>query len=79
MTRKNYTQYVHEYIDDNLRKRYAVGQWDQERAQYTAPLDTTTARLTGCSARFARRPQGMETYSDRTRALRRARYLFGDN
>ena len=73
----DYTQYVHEFTDEQNRTRYAVGEWDADRGQYTAPLDATTARLTGCSGRFARLPEGMEYYKSRRRALRRARYLFG--
>lgn len=73
-----FAQYVHAYTTDNGDTRHAVGRWDQDRGQYSAPLDVTTAKLTGCSGRLARRPEGMENYASRRKAFRRARYLFGD-
>lgn len=75
----DYTQYVHEYTDDQGRTRYAVAEWDADKAQYTAPLDKRTYELTGCFAEFARTPKGIGGYLTRSKALRRARYLFGPN
>jgi len=71
-----YDRYVHRYEDERGRTWFAVGRWDQERGQYWAPLDASTARLTGCSAQFARKPFGMDHYSTRRAAYDRARYLF---
>jgi len=75
----DFTQYVHEYWSERTDStRYAVAEWNPERAQFFAPLDSTTAKLTGCSGKFCRKlPGGMDTYPTRTQALRRARYLFG--
>ena len=77
MPEQDFTQYVTEFID-NGNIRYAVGRWDQKRGQFYAPLDKTTARLTGCFGEFSRTPVGMPNYKTRKQALRRARYLFGD-
>ena len=76
MARPNYTQFVHEFIGKDGNIWFAVGEWDQERGQYTAPLDASTAKLTGCGGQFAQRPQGMDHYPTRKQALSRARYLF---
>jgi len=73
--RNSYTQYVHEYYTDQ-GTRFAVARWDQERGQYIRPFDATEAKITGCSAEFARKPGGVQNYSSKTKALRRARYLF---
>jgi hypothetical protein len=72
----DYTQYVHEYVDDNGKTRYAVGQWVESAGQYQCPLDNRTAELTGCYAEFARTAKGLGGYLTRSKALRRARYLF---
>jgi len=74
--RPDYTRYVHQYQRDG-ETWYAVAEWDQDRGQYICPLDRTDAKLTGCFAKSARRPWGVDHYRDRRRALRRARYLFG--
>jgi len=76
MPRRDFTQYVHEFTDRTGHTRYAVGRWNQDRGQYTRPFDDTEAKLTGCSAEFARLPSGMQSYRSRKKALRRARYLF---
>ena len=76
--RQNFRQYVHDFITPDGERRYAVGYWDERRGQYQAPLDRTTAKLTGCSGKFSQLPGGMDTYDNRTQALRRARYLFND-
>jgi len=77
MLRNNYTQYIHEFVNKRGQTRYAVARWDAGRGQYIRPLDKTEYKLTGCSAEFARKPGGVQNYADRTKALRRARYLFG--
>jgi len=73
-----YTQFVHEYNDARGVARYCVAEWDEQHAQYIAPLDRRTAKLTGCSAEFAKTPAGIGGYTSRKRALARARYLFRD-
>jgi len=75
--RPDYSQYVHEWTNDQGERRYSVGEWDQERGQFIAPLNKSTAKLTGCSAKFSRREAGMDTYRRKTQAYARARYLFG--
>ena len=79
MARRNFTQYVHEYTSRAGQVWYAVAEWSQERGQYYAPLDHSTAELTGCTGKFCRSLDGggMDSYRDRRRALSRARYLFG--
>jgi hypothetical protein len=72
----SFTQYVHEFEDGRGQTRYAVARWDEQHAQYVRPLDATERRLSGAYAEFARMPCGMQSYTSRTRALRRARYLF---
>lgn len=75
--RRNYTQYVHEFVDRYGQTRYAVAEWDQERGQYIRPFDRSEARLTGASAEFARTLSGVQHLPTRKQALARARYLFG--
>jgi len=75
---RDYTRFVHKF-EHNDKTLFAVGQWSQDRAQYTVPHDHTTYLLTGCSASFAKKPAGLpDRYSSRQAALRRARYLFAD-
>lgn len=73
-----YDKYVHEFTDERGRTRYAVAEWDAQNGQYICPLDNRTAKLTGCRAEFAKKPDGLGGYLSRREALRRARYLFGD-
>ncbi len=75
----NYTQYVHEYEDNNGTTWHAVARWDPQAGQYIRPLDHTEHKLTGCSAECARTPSGIQSYPTRRQALRRARYLFGQD
>jgi len=75
--KESYTQYVHEF-EYRGKQYFAVGRWFQDRAQYQVPHDATTYKLTGCSASFAKKPAGLpDWYTDRKKALRRARYLYG--
>lgn len=69
-----YDQYLHEYLDANGQRRYAVGEFSN--GQYTCPLSRAEARLTGCHTQFGSRPADLGGYRSRERALRRARYLF---
>ena len=75
----NYTQYVHEFVDDRGNTRYAVGEWDEKHAEYICPLDERQRKLTGCFAEFSKKPAGLGGYLSRQKALRRARYLFGSD
>ena len=79
MSRRDFTQYVHEYVSTTGHTLYAVAEWDAKRGQYYSPLDHETAQATGCSGKFCRRLPGggMDAYRSRQKALRRARYLFG--
>lgn len=75
----DFTQYVHEYTGENGETLYTVAEWDHDKAQFTRPMDSTEHKLTGCFLIFSRTAKGMSgTFRDRKRALRRARYLFGD-
>lgn len=75
-SRVNYAQFVHKFTDKEGNIRFGVGQWNQERAQFTRPLDNRTRQLTGCSAEYFRAVEGLGGYLSREKALRRARYLF---
>ena len=74
---KNYSQYVHEFTDDNGKTRYAVGEWQEAQGQYWRPLSKQSQQLTGCTSEFTKRLQYWGGYLTRAQALRRARYLFG--
>lgn len=74
-----YDQYVHEYTDKSGKTRYAVAEWNERQGEYIAPLDKRTRELTGCSAEFSKTPEGLGGYLSKRKALRRARYLFGEN
>ena len=74
-----FTQYVHEFTDKQGRTRYAVGEWDEEKAEYVCPMDKGEQELTGCFAYFAKTPAGLGGYLTKRQALRRARYLFKDS
>ncbi len=76
MTRRSFTQYVHEFKNAKGQIRYAVGDWSPTKGQYIRPFDNSEAELTGYTAEFARLPEGIQHYASRKRALRRARYLF---
>lgn len=78
-SQKNFTQYIHEFTDKNGQNRYAVAEWNEQTAEYIRPLDKRSAELTGCYAEFSKDPQYFGGYKTRRQALRRARYLFGDN
>ena len=70
---RDFTKYVHEF--ESSGTRHAVGVHD--KYGYTCSHDTTTVKLTGCSASFAQTPAGLpDTYTSRRKALRRARYLY---
>ena len=75
----DFTKYIHEFTDDDGKTRYAVGEWNDNNGQFTAPLDARTRKLTGCFAEFSRTAKGLGGYLNRQDALRRARYLFGGN
>lgn len=74
---RDYTEYIHEYVDVNSVTRYCVAIRDPESGQYACPMDARERELTGCSTYFAKTPAGIGGYTDRQKALRRARYLFG--
>jgi hypothetical protein len=72
----DYTKFVHQFEDKTGQTRYAVGEWNQKRGQFTRPLDSRTQKLTGCSEEFTQSLLGFGGYKTRAQALRRARYLF---
>lgn len=69
----NYAQYVHQGEDG----QFFVGEWSQERAQWSCPLTVTDAKLTGCSGAFWRNTRAAR-YSFKTRKQARdfARRLY---
>jgi hypothetical protein len=75
----DFTQYVHEFTDKQGVVRFAVAEWDEANNQYTCPMDNQERELTGAHTKFARKLEGLGGYRDRTKALRRARYLFGES
>lgn len=68
---------IYEYEDSKGRTCYAVCHWVESAAQYQAPLDAETRRLTGCHTEFARIPAGIGGKPDLAWARRRARMLYG--
>jgi hypothetical protein len=74
----DYTQFVHEFVDEFGHTRYAVARWEQSSGQFVCPLSETTKKLTGCFAEYAKQPSELGGYKSRQEALRRARYLFGE-
>lgn len=74
----DYTQYVHEFEDSAGTTRYAVAEWNEHAGQYQRPLDKRSRELTGCSSEYSKRLDYFGGYRKRQQALRRARYLFGD-
>jgi len=77
-TKRNFKQYVHEFVDSRGTTRYAVCDWDEEHAQFTRPMDAGERALTGCHTYFGKTPADLGGYTSRRAALRRARYLYGD-
>ena len=67
---------IYPYESKDGKIRYAVCKWYPRQAQFQAPLDGETARLTGCFAEFARTPAGIGG-GDLNWARRRARALYG--
>ena len=59
------------------RTYYAVCVWVESAAEYQAPMDAETRRLTGCHTEFAKTPRGIGGKPDLKWARRRARSLFG--
>lgn len=78
--RQNFSKYVHEYTNDKGETMFAVGEWDEFHAQWICPMDARERKLTGCYAYFAKNLTGLggPGYRTRRQALRRARYLYGD-
>jgi hypothetical protein len=74
----SYSKYVHEFTDATGAARYAVGEWNENNAQYTCPLDAGEREATGCHTKFSKTPAGLGGYTKRAKALRRARYLYGE-
>lgn len=75
----DYTQFVHEITDEKGNIRYAVAKWDEKAGQYSRPLDARTKELTGCQWEHCRDLWYWGGYKTRAKALRRARYLFGES
>lgn len=74
---RSWEQHVHALYDDYGHEYWAVGLWNEDKAQYTVPHDWRTYKLTGCSASFARHlDQLPDRYHSKKQALRRARYLY---
>lgn len=79
--RPKFDQYVHDLYDKsgNLLG-YVVAEWNEAAGQYQRPMDKRGRELTGCHTEFAKKLDGFGGYyRDRRKALRRARYLFGNN
>lgn len=78
MSKQDFTQYVHEWTASDGSPRFAVGEWLPQRAEFHRVFDLTEYRLTGCSAEFSKRPSGLQSFTTRRQALRRARYLYDE-
>lgn len=69
----SYAQYVH----PDGEGWFFVGEWSQERAQWSCPLTKTDARRTGCGSAFWRRPSAAQyIFKTRKRARDFARRLY---
>ena len=68
---------IHAFRFTEGTTHYAVCVWDNFHSQYQAPLDTETRKLTGCYSEFSQTLQGIGGYTDRRKARRRARKLYG--
>ena len=60
--------------DSKGNEVYGVGIWSERNAQYIAPLDAETRKLTGCYAEFSRKPIGRMSLK---KARQEARKLWG--
>lgn len=76
--KEKFDRYVHEFTDSQGRSRFAVAEWDEASNQFRCPLSKKDQELTGCHTEFARRVSDLGGYLSRTKALRRARYIFGE-
>lgn len=79
-SKRDFTQYVHEYADSQGRTRFAVAVWHEEQGEYFRPLDAGERAANGGSVygMFSRNIADMGAYISRVQALRRARWLFGE-
>ena len=76
--RRKYTRYVHQFTTPDGQIRFAVGEWDERRKQFFRPYDATERKLTRRTGEFTSWLWELQTFDDRRKALRRARYLFGE-
>lgn len=72
-----YNSYIHEYTDKQGRKRFAVAEWDERNRRFVVRLDRRDAEIIGYTVFFADRVEDVGGYLDRRKALRRARYVYG--
>lgn len=71
-----FDRFVHEFEDSKGNTRYAVAEWIEEANQYQRPLSVQDQELTGCHTEYTGHIEEFGGYLSRTKALRRARYLF---
>lgn len=76
-----YAKYVHRFlVEGDKYPAFAVGEWNEEQAQYTCPLDSRTAKLTGCHTEFSKKIERLSNryYGPKAyqMAYSRARYLY---
>ncbi len=75
---RNYNQYVHTWVDADGSTHYAVGYWDQAHSYWVCPLSYRTRDTRSIEERSTY-ISGLPQYPTRRQALRRARYLFGND
>ena len=79
--KKNFTQFVHEYEDENGVTRYAVAAKDEVHHQYWRPMTKAEKKANGDSSAVwvsgYNAISYLGGYTDRRKALRQARQLFG--
>ena len=68
---------IHQFTDQQGTTRFAVCHWVENAAQWQAPLDRYSRRITGCHTEFARTLAGIGGYRNLAKARRRARCLYG--
>jgi len=76
MIRKDYTQFLHEYVDDDGVARYAVARWDAKHGTYTRPLYAAERKANPGAFAIYGTLDYLGGYTTRAAALRAARRLF---
>ena len=77
MSRRNFTQYVHQIVTPDNGVRYVVAIHMTPGDYYYQYLSVGERRVTGYALRRVYDPTELPSYETRQQALRHARYLYG--